>query len=86
MELLPLLATLAGIAMGVGWFPQVYKIYKTKSAKDISLATLVLYFPSLLIMALYGLSLNDLPIFLSSALGVLAVGAVTIGYLKYHKQ
>ena len=35
MTLLAILATVFGIVNGFANFPQIYKIYKTKSAKDI---------------------------------------------------
>ena len=37
-----LLAIIGGIILALIWIPQIYKIYKTKSANDVSYSTLIM--------------------------------------------
>ncbi len=85
MDTISILATLAGIVMGFGWWPQAAKVYRTKSVEDLSLMTLLLYFPSLLVMTIYGFAITSVPVVVSSVLGVISVGVVLAGYLIYRK-
>lgn len=54
MTLAPYVGTVASILTTISFFPQVYKIYKEKSAEDISMACFVIIFASTLAWMLYG--------------------------------
>lgn len=79
---LEIVVTLIGIMMSVGYYPQAYKIYKTKSAKDISLYTYIIFGIGTLVWTLYGIYLRDLPIILSFIFGV--VGSWLVLGLTLH--
>ncbi|MBS3163383.1 PQ-loop repeat-containing protein [Candidatus Woesearchaeota archaeon] len=54
MTILATLATISGSLMALANFPQVYKIFKRKSAKDISAITYSVYILGAIIWILYG--------------------------------
>ena len=84
-NLLPILATLAGIIMSLGYFPQAYRMFKRKSVKDISLTTYLIFLPAIIIWLVYGLSIKDTPLITANILAFIGCSSVLMAYLKYHK-
>ena len=74
--LLFLLATVFGTVGGIANFPQAYKIFKRKSAKDISILTYAFLFCGAVIWILYGIEIQNLPIVLTNVLGAINIGLV----------
>jgi len=82
-EIIRVLAAVIGIAMSLSHFSQAYKIYKTKSAKDISLIFVFIFTLGAFVWLIYGLLIQDIPIILSFAIAVLGTVSVLILTLKY---
>jgi len=55
MKFLDIIGTTALITTIIGLFPQIYKVFKTKSAKDISMVMLVNFFACSLAWIIYGI-------------------------------
>ncbi len=72
-------ATITGILMSLGYYPQIWKIVKTKSVKDISLPSYIIFSIGTASWLFYGLYLHDLTIVLGFVFGV--VGSWTILFL-----
>jgi MtN3 and saliva related transmembrane protein len=83
MTTLFILATLFGTLSGIANFPQAYKIFKRKSAKDISILTYSFLFLGALIWIFYGVEINNLPIILTNILGAINLGLVILGWYFY---
>lgn len=81
-----LLATIMGIVMSLGYYPQAYRIYKTKSAKNVSLSSFVIFGIGTLTWLMYGIYLMDWVIILSFGLGVIGSWSVLILSLIYKNQ
>jgi len=45
---------IAGATFLLFWFPQIIKTYKSKSAKDISIVSLIFYISGLILSSIYG--------------------------------
>lgn len=73
----------AGILTTVAFFPQVFKTYKSKSAKDLSLNMLVILFFGILLWFFYGLLITEYPIIIANAVGSLLALTLLIMKLKY---
>lgn len=86
MTILAYLATGSGIITSFFMIPKVYRIFKRKSAKDISIITFALIFLTGIIWIFYGIELGDIPLITTSALGVLFVGLINIGWLLYGRE
>lgn len=85
-EILYFLTTIMGIVMSLWHFFQAYKIYKTKSWKDVSLVTFSIFAIGSLIRLLYGLNLNQMPIVISFVIGLIGSGSVLFLSIKYRKK
>lgn len=86
MELLVIfevLATISGVLMASNGFPQALKIFKRKSAKDISLSSRLILLIGGLIWLIYGILLNNYPIIISNIFGTIAETLVIIEYVLY---
>ena len=83
MTLLTILATIFGITSGLANFPQVFKIFGRKSAKDISIITYSTLLVGSIVWVLYGFEIKNFPIIIANALGTLALSLVVAGWLLY---
>ena len=81
MEIIGLTAATIG---GISLFPQVLKIVKTKSTKDISREMLLLLGGSIFLWLVYGILINNLPIILSNFFGF--IQALIILFFKIENQ
>ena len=62
---------IAGILTTTAFIPQVLKIYRTKSGKDISGRMLSLFSAGIVLWLIYGILLNSLPLILSNVVTLL---------------
>lgn len=83
VEFLNLLVTIMGILMSIGHFPQAYKIYKRKSAKDVSLITYSIFTLGSFVWLAYGITLNQMPIMVTFTIAVVGTLSVITLALKY---
>ena len=58
MNILPILTTIFGTLIGFAYFLQTYKIFKRKSAKDISIITYIFFIVGVVIWLIYGISIS----------------------------
>lgn len=69
--IIKIFATITGIAMSLGYYPQAWKIWKKKSADDISISSFVIFSIGTASWLFYGLYIHDIVILLSYILGVI---------------
>lgn len=72
--------------MAMANLPQAYKIFKTESAKDISMITYPLLFVGAIVWVLYGIELRDFPLIFANSIGIMAIGLVIFGWFLYGKE
>ena len=70
----------AGLLTTTAFIPQVWKIYRTKSGKDISARMFSLFSAGIVLWLVYGVLLHSVPLILSNA--VTLVLSLTIIGLK----
>ena len=73
-------ATMGGFAL----FPQVLKVLKTRSTKDISREMIVILAGSIFLWLVYGILLSNLPIMIANFFGL--VQALIILFFKIKNQ
>ncbi len=83
IELLNVLAAVSGALMSIGYFPQAYKIWKNRSAHDVSLFTYVLFAVGTIIWLVYGIATRQWPIVAGFIIGVIGSLLVLILTFKY---
>lgn len=59
---------IGGIFSSLSFLPQVMKIWKTKSAKDLSMATLLLLTINVSLWLTYGITIASVPLWLTNAI------------------
>jgi MtN3 and saliva related transmembrane protein len=69
--------------MASAGFPQAFKIFKRKSAKDISISSRLMMLVGGLIWLVYGFLISSFAIISSNVFGTVAEILVVIGYLAY---
>ena len=84
VNIIAILATIAGIIMSLGYYPQTIKIIKKKSAKDVSPTTYLMFLPGIVIWLIYGISLNDLPLIIANSVALIGCLFVLVSYFSYH--
>ena len=80
------LATITGVVSSFAMLPQIYRIFKRKSAKDISIWTYLYMLGAGVIWVLYGLNIQSFPIWVSNLLGSLTMIGVIIGWILYGRE
>lgn len=83
MNILSVLTTIFGTAMSFGYFLQTYKIFKRKSAKDVSLWTYLFFTAGISLWLAYGLVKQDYPIIISNIVFLIGAISVIIAYFMH---
>jgi MtN3 and saliva related transmembrane protein len=83
MTLLATLATIFGVVNGFANLPQIYKIFKRKSAKDISVATYLILTVGTIVWVLYGIEIMNIPILVMNGLALFEFILILIGCYFY---
>lgn len=69
-----------------GFVPQIMKMHKTKSAKDVSLATLLQFGAGTILWALYGIYLENLIIITANIITFITIFAAIALYYHYNQK
>ena len=80
MDILPIITTIFGTLMGFAYLPQTYKIFKRKSAKDISIITYLFFGIGVVIWLIYGITISNYPIIISNIVALIGVVSVILAY------
>ncbi len=83
IEIVSVVVSIFGILMSMGYFPQAYRIWKNKSAENISFITYFIMFTGCFAWLIYGVILQDIPIIVSFVVGVIGSFLVLFMSLKY---
>jgi MtN3 and saliva related transmembrane protein len=74
-----------GTAMSLGYFPQAYKIWKNKSADNISIPTFIIFSAGTLTWLIYGILIRDMTIILGFVIGVIGSWSILALSFLYRK-
>ena len=86
MTILSILATISGVFLGFGALPQAIKIFKNRSAKDISAITYIITSIGAFIWILYGFEIKNTPIILPNIIGAIISIIILIGWFLYGRD
>ncbi len=76
---------LAAICTTASFAPQAYKIYKEKSAKEVSLTMYLIMFSGLILWLTYGILIDSFSIKLANTISILLVGMIIYYKLRDSK-
>ena len=71
---------IGGVFSSISFLPQVIKIWKTKSAHDLSMATLLLLTTNVTLWLCYGIAIASIPLWITNAIVLSMV--LTMIYFK----
>ena len=77
---------IAAILTTIAFLPQLYKTWVTKSAKDVSLITLILFIIGLICWIIYGIKINSTPILVANIVTFIFNFSILILKLIYSKD
>ena len=78
-----LIGYVSGGLITVALLPQVFKAWRTKSTKDISIPWMLLYLSGLALCIVYGFGISSVPIILTTALELLMAASLLVLKLRY---
>lgn len=73
----------AGFVTTIAFVPQVWKIWQSKSAKDISLRTYVAFSTGVALWLAYGIMKQEPPIIIWNAITLMLTGAIVVMKLRF---
>jgi MtN3 and saliva related transmembrane protein len=80
---LNVLGFVAGVLTTAAFVPQVLKIWRTRSARDISLAMYAVFTAGVVLWLVYGIALGSVPIIAANVLTLVLALAVLLMKLRY---
>ena len=83
MDAITIIGLIAALFTTVSLLPQLIKIYRTKSTKDISTGMFTLFGVGVLLWFVYGVFVNDLPIIVANSLAFIQAGVILFFKAKY---
>ena len=77
---------LAGILTTVAFIPQVIRLWRTRSARDISLGMYWAFTAGVALWLVYGLMIDALPVVITNGVTLVLAGAVLLLRLRFSKK
>lgn len=78
-----LLGLVAGALTTIAFIPQVWRIWRTRSARDISAPMYLIFTSGVALWLFYGLRLGAVPVILANAITLLLALAVLLMKLRF---
>lgn len=66
MDFITILGLVAGVLTTIAFLPQMFQIWLTKSAKDVSFVMLIIFMSGLCLWLIYGMIIGALPIIMAN--------------------
>ena len=83
MDSITVIGLIAALFTTISLLPQLIKVYKTKSTKDISTGMFALFGGGVLLWFIYGLLIKDLPIIIANSLAFVQSVIILVFKLKF---
>ena len=83
MDFITIIGLTAAVFTTISLFPQLIKIWKTKSTKDISTGMFSLFCGGVFLWFIYGVLVNDLPIIIANSLAFIQAIIILMFKVKY---
>ena len=78
-----LIGTLAAILSTGSFLPQVFKTWRTKDTRSLSLPMVSMLFLGVCLWVIYGFLISSIPILISNAITCICAGILVLFKLKY---
>jgi len=84
--MIELLGLAAGALTTVAYVPQVLKVWRSRSARDVSLGMFALMVAGIALWLAYGLLIGSLALILANLVTLLLAGLVLVGKLRFDRR
>jgi len=84
MDFVTITGLLAGTLTTISFLPQVIRVWKTHSTKDLSLVMFLLFAAGVLMWFIYGLMIHQLPVIIPNAV-TLVLALIILGFKIVYK-
>ena len=78
-----LIGIIAGLLTTVAFLPQAVKIWRSKSAKDVSLAMFVCFCAGVVLWVIYGFMLGAFPVILANVVTLCIAATILVFKIRY---
>lgn len=86
MNFVNILGFFAGALTAVSFFPQVIKTWKSKSAKDISLAMFIVFCAGVFLWLIYGIIIKSFPVIIANFVNFILAGFIIMLKIRYKNE
>lgn len=83
MQFTNTLGLIAGCLTTAAFFPQVLKIWRSRSATDFALGIFVLFSTGVLLWIVYGFSIGSLPVVLANSITLVLSLAIVVFKIRF---
>lgn len=83
MDLIEALGMIAAVLTTASFLPQVYKTWKTKDTKSLSLTMYICFFIGIVLWLIYGFLIDSLPMILANGITTITTFLLIILKLKH---
>jgi MtN3 and saliva related transmembrane protein len=83
MDLIEFLGMIAAVLTTASFLPQVYKTWKTKDTKSLSLTMYVCFFIGIVLWLIYGFLIDSLPMILANGITTITTFLLIVLKLKH---
>lgn len=83
MEPITLLGLSAGTLTTAAFVPQVLKVWRTRSTRDISILTFAALTVGTALWLTYGILAGDLPLVAANSVSLALIGAILVGKIRF---
>ena len=77
---------IAGLLTTMAFVPQVLKVWRTRSAEDLSTGMFIVFSSGIVLWLIYGILRRDVPIIASNAVTLLLVMTILVLKSKFHGE
>ncbi len=84
--MLKILTAIAGVAMTLSYYPQLYRLWRSKDAGGLSLATYLLFGFGTAVWTAYGIAYRDWMVLVSFAPGVIGSWGIAALIIAYRRR
>jgi MtN3 and saliva related transmembrane protein len=81
MDYIEIIGIVAGILTSIAFIPQIVRIRKTKSTKDLSWSMFLVFTVGIILWLIYGAMINEFPVILANVITL--VFCLTILFYKF---
>lgn len=85
IDSIEIIGLMAAILTTSAFIPQVYKTWKTKDVKAISLTMYLVMFTGVILWLIYGIYINSFSMLIANSITSMLILFIVILKIKYHK-